>query len=70
MPAVTLYFTRRRAAIAPVATRATKAFGGVNLQDFFVGVTHKRARKTIGLLARPIRRQIFSGLRTARDIET
>ena len=59
VPPVTLYFTRRRAAITPVAACATKPFGGVNLQDFFVGVTHERARKTIRLLARPIRRQIF-----------
>ena len=57
--AVTFHVARRRAAIAPVATRATKPIGRMYLQYLFVGMTHERARPTVGLLARTIRRQIF-----------
>src|SRR6185503_20822980 len=59
VPAVPLYLTRRRAAITPVTTRATKSIGRVDLQDFFVGMAYERARKTIRLLAGTLRRQIF-----------
>src|SRR6185503_1245138 len=59
VPAVTLYLARRRTAITPVATRATKPIGRVDLQDFFIGMTYERARKTIRFLARTIGRQIF-----------
>src|SRR6185503_13581611 len=59
VPAVPLHLARRRAAITPVATRATKSIGRVDLQDFFVGMTYERARKTIRLLAGTLRRQIF-----------
>src|SRR6185503_20560409 len=59
VPAVPLHLTRRRTAITPVATRATKSIGCVDLQDFFVGMTYERARKTVRFLARTIGRQIF-----------
>src|ERR1043166_2074420 len=57
--AVSFNFARRRAAVAPVTTRAAEFFSGMNLQDFFVGMTDESARQVVGFLPWPSRRQIF-----------
>ena len=57
---VALHFARRGAAVAPMATRATKTIGSVYLQKLSVWMTHERARETVGFLPRPTRRQVFS----------
>ncbi len=68
MPAVTFHFAGRRAAIAPVTTRTAKLIGIVNLQQFSVWMTDKRARKlnrasSLVHLAPDLTRLIFRGSR-------
>src|ERR1051326_407832 len=52
MAAVSLDLAGRRATVAPVTTRTTKLLGIVKLQNFPIGVTHKRARKIVRLTTR------------------
>ena len=56
--AMTLHFAGRRAAVAPMTTGTTKALRIVNLQQFFIRMTHKRPRQAVRLLAWTIRRQV------------
>src|SRR3569832_1217998 len=52
IPAVSFFFSSRRATVAPVTTRTTKLLGIMKLKNLFVGMTHKRTRERVFLSVR------------------